>query len=419
MRLAPKSRKKKIVVDLTPLLPGGDNGGAKVMTLQLIKELRTLAPDFHFVLLTMPRTREELRSLEAANVTCEVVTPPGFGKPSPGQRLESLLRSLPARVRTPIAHILLALRARLVRSARILRRLNADLLFCPFTAPYFADRRTPVLSVIYDLQYAAYPHFFSEAERAQRHFNFSLACAKSARIACISGFVRSAVLQEAKVAPDKVKTIYIRLGHRLIRPEQTPMEAFLGRLGLSTDRYLLYPANFWEHKNHRVLLVAFGMFCARNPNSDLKLVCSGAPGPGRDYFVSAAAAMGLADKILFPGYVSDADFAYLLHGCRALIFPSLFEGFGMPVIEAMAAGKPVACANATSLPEIAQDAALFFDAKLPASVCNAIERLDREDELIPNLIEKGKRNAARFGDASEMAREYLALMQDMLPRAQA
>src|SRR5262249_26509 len=143
----------------------------------------------------------------------------------------------------------------------------------------------------------------------------------------------------------------------------------LKRLGLAPQRYVLYPANFWKHKNHEMLFTAFGMACAdAGLDKDIKLVCTGAPGARQQWLIEAARAMNLQDRILFPGFLPTAELARLLANCRGVVFPSLYEGFGLPVIEAMAASVPVACSNTTSLPEVAADATILFDPRVPADI---------------------------------------------------
>jgi hypothetical protein len=96
--------------------------------------------------------------------------------------------------------------------------------------------------------------------------------------------------------------------------------------------------------------------------------------------------MGLEEAVRFPGAVSDEVYIGLLQGCRALIFPSLYEGFGSPVLEALALGKPVLCSQATSLPEVAGDAAIYFDPRKPAEIVRAIEQIDSDADLAAHLM---------------------------------
>ncbi len=203
---------------------------------------------------------------------------------------------------------------------------------------------------------------------------------------------------------------------RLEKPSPDKVVQVLDRLGLKAGRFLLYPSNFWPHKNHCMLLTAFGMYKACHPESDLKLVCTGAPSARMEYLRDATERMGLIKWVVFPGYVPNDEFATLMASCLALIFPSLYEGFGMPVLEAMAFGKPVLCSNVTSLPEVAGNAALLFDPRRPAEIVSAIERIENDPQLVMQLVERGYEHLSTFGGLEEMIREYLQIFHDALKR---
>ena len=122
--------------------------------------------------------------------------------------------------------------------------------------------------------------------------------------------------------------------------------------------------------------------------------------------------MGLSGAVIFPGYLPDEDFSALMEQCVALIFPSLFEGFGMPLVEAMASTRPILCGTGTSLPEVAGDAALFFNAMKPLEIVDAISRLEQDPNLQQELIETGTRRLASLGGPEEMAARYFRVFQE-------
>ncbi len=163
-----------------------------------------------------------------------------------------------------------------------------------------------------------------------------------------------------------------------------------------------------------MLLTAFGQLRARRPRSGLRLVLTGARRPEPAPVVEAVERMGLADAVVVAGYVSEAELAALYAGCLALVFPSLYEGFGMPVVEAMALGRPVACSNVTALPEVAGDAALYFDPRQPAEIADAMERLASDAELVETLRRRGPERVREIGDARRMARAYLEVIETVL-----
>lgn len=414
----------RIAIDLTPLLPGGDNGGAKLVATGLIRQLCQAAPAWEFVLLTLDSSHDELASLDAPNVWRLCIKYHDQGA-APSLSLLTWLRfQLCATLMALLPHPLLkslkaTYRVLLNRPKRnrLPQQIDADLLFCPFTAPFYFDPSVPVVSIVHDLQYVYYPQFFSADECQHRTECFQSACRLSAKLICVSDYVRGTVLENADVYPQHVLTIHTHLFQRLDKaPLQSVVDA-LKALGLQMGRYLLYPANFWPHKNHRMLLTAFGMFRASHPESDLKLVCTGAPGDNMDSLHDAVRRMRLDAWLRFPGYVPDATFAALLQACHALIFPSLYEGFGMPILEAMAFGKPVLCSNVTSLPEIARDAALFFDPRKPNEIVDAIARIENDTELVMRLIQLGYKRLETIGNAADMTQQYLQVFCDVMMHA--
>ena len=412
---------KRVAVDLTPMLPGGDNGGIKLLAIELVRRLAALAPGCEFVLLTAARSHAELAPLDAPNVRRVCVSHPAGGpggQPTPALRRalaarRLLLQLLPPRAVEKIGALYARLFHGMPAESPWLRRLSADLLFCPFTGISFFDPAVPVVSVVADLQYLYYPEFFTPEDRHERERNFRQVCRVSSRLVCISEYTRSTVLAQPDVLPSRTAVIHIAARERLAQPDRTAVERVLASLQLAPGRYLLYPANFWRHKNHELLLTAFGIYRAAHSQTDLKLVLTGSPSPRRDELMEAARRMGLSGAVVFAGYLPEEDFAALLSGSAAMIFPSLFEGFGMPVLEAMAAGVPVLCGNLTSLPEIAgTEAALLFDPRRPAEIVAAIERLESDPALRAELAERGRRRAAEFLTPEQMAARYWEVFQD-------
>jgi hypothetical protein len=131
-----------------------------------------------------------------------------------------------------------------------------------------------------------------------------------------------------------------------------------------------------------------------------------------EFLDKSARCMGLQEWLRFPGYMPEDEFVALLQSCQAVIFPSLYEGFGMPVLEAMAFGKPVLCSNVTSLPEVAGEAALFFDPRKPTEIVRAIERIEADPALVARLTEHGRQRVAAFGDSSRMAQQYWQVFRE-------
>ena len=173
--------------------------------------------------------------------------------------------------------------------------------------------------------------------------------------------------------------------------------------------FILYPANFWKHKNHDALLQALRLL-ARERNLTIDLVLTGHQVPDGYPVEAKAAEYGIADQVQVLGYVSAAELAYLYRRARMLVFPSCFEGFGIPLVEAMAVGCPIAAADTTSIPEVAGQAALLFDPASPLAIAAAIARLWQDEKLRQELAAAGRREATRFSPArvAEVHRDAFA-----------
>lgn len=400
-----------IAVDLTPVLPGGDNGGAKIYALELVRGLAATAPQTSFVLLTQAASHEELAALDAANVRRVLTVGDSAAslRPRLARMLGLAMRAVPSRLRGDLGRLAYRVHSLLKRggSRRVLRDGKVDLLFCPFTAPTFREPGIPSVCTVYDLQYLAYPQFFSIEDRVQRESAFLDACRNATLLAAISDYTREAAMRHGPVDPQRIRTIHLRLARRAAEGDAGEL---LRRWGLARQRYLIYPANFWSHKNHEMLLVAFAAARARI-DGDVKIVLTGAGANRQAAIVEGARRMGLADRVVCTGFLPTDELLRLMANAAGLIFPSLYEGFGLPVTEAMALGVPVACSDATALPEIAGGAALLFDPRVPAQVADAIVALLQDEALRQRLRAAGELRAAHFLDADRMVAEHWDLFR--------
>ena len=388
--------RRHILVDMTPLEPGGRNGGAGLVATSLVKHLSALDPESRYTLLTADDSHAELASVDAANVQRQCV----------GTRSES-----PTLARNVVDAVLPAeARVRVKRAYRWLRTgggfghvaadLRPDLLFCPFTVPLFWRSGVPCVSIVHDLQHLSYPEFFSPEQRLNRQRHVGDAVARSSRVVCVSEYVRQTLLANTRICAEQAVSIPLALLHE----QSSGDPSIVRRLGLEPGWFLLYPANFWPHKNHRRLFQALRIHREAHPDSRLRLVCTGAPNALRRTLAEEAP----PGQVVFPGYVSEHALAALMEACAALVFPSLYEGFGMPVLEAMARGRPVLCSAVTSLPEVAGDAAVYFDPTEPEQIARAIDALE-DASAMGDLVARGRQRAARMGTARDLAARYLEL----------
>ena len=406
----------KIAIDLTPILPGGENGGAKIFVLELIKQLALLAPKTSFILLSQQASHAELAALDTHNI--KIVQVLGNQELRSVQNkirkyVERLFFIFPHRIQTRLNRLISAIDSRIknVGHSSLLHNLKVDLLFCPFTAPTYSEAGIPTVVTIYDLQYKTYPEFFSPLDVAHRDRVFLEACKRGTILTAISNYSREKAINYGKLDPKKIRTIYLRMAQRISAVPSLSISV-LQNLGLTPGKYFIYPANFWKHKNHEILLTAFGMAAKKGLPSDIKLICTGAPGKRSIFLSNAVKEMNLEGRIIFPGFVSTEELSALLRHSLGMIFPSLYEGFGLPVIEAMAVGVPVACSNLTSLPEVASSAAILFDPRVPSQIAQIMIELEGGRDLRDSLVKRGQDRANLFTDSKKMAEEYWTLFND-------
>lgn len=403
---------KTIVVDLTPMLPGGENGGAKVFVLELLARLADLAPSTHFILLTQAAAHDELQMMDRINMSRRMITRTTGRKSFFARGVAYIFRKLP---RIPQRFSLLGYRlhAQLRRHAikQLLNEVGADLIFCPFTAPTYVTPGMPTVCTIYDLQYKTYPSFFEVEDVANRSHAFTEACRRATMLVAISDYSRQTAIKHGGIKPEQIQTVHLRMAKRITACTELN-DPILDNLGLVPKQYLLYPANFWMHKNHEMLLTAFNMACHNGGLGEhIKLVFTGAPGERQRWLLNAAKNMKLESRVLFLGYLTNEELATIMNNCAGVVFPSLYEGFGLPILEAMAAGVPVACSNTTSLPEVAEHAAIFFDPRVPTQIAEAMTTLVSDSERRKRLVQAGHDRVTLFSDPNRMATEYWDIFQ--------
>jgi glycosyltransferase involved in cell wall biosynthesis len=181
----------------------------------------------------------------------------------------------------------------------------------------------------------------------------------------------------------------------------------------------LYVGTLQPRKNLARVIDAFARL-AGNPAlaptlSDVQLVLAGKRGWLYDDLFAQVTRLGLASRVVFPGYIEDTDLPALLGGALALVFPSLYEGFGIPVLEAGACGVPVITSNTSSLPEVAGDAALLVDPHDVDAIADAMLRIATDAELRAELDRRGQENVKRFS-WEKCARETLAVLEEAAKR---
>jgi glycosyltransferase involved in cell wall biosynthesis len=211
--------------------------------------------------------------------------------------------------------------------------------------------------------------------------------------------------------PSKIEVVYPAVDPFFqFGPDPAAVSSAHSRFGIDHD-YLLCVGIYKPRKNHAGLLKAFQLLSKSGRQS--QLVIAGPMAEGEHILRALAQKLGIAQRVIFTGFVSDADLRALYSGARVCVCPSLYEGFGFTVLEAMACGTPVVCSCATSLPEVAGKAALYFDPFKPEEIAVQLGCAFTDAAVRASLVAAGRTNLLRF-NWEKTARQTLAVYHQAL-----
>lgn len=315
-----------------------------------------------------------------------------FSSPAGAQRLRAFDRwrhvVVPYR-ETSRADRIIADQARLPLA---LRDQRLDVLFSPGNLAPLASRLPQVVTVL-DLQHRHFPQYFNWKRRAVRNALIPLSARRAARVIAISQATADDLTRFLHIPPEKVDITYLGVDQALSRLPRAAIEAVRAKYELP-ERFVFLPAKTFPHKNHITLLEALALL--RDRGLRLPLILTGGADVAHEQVRQRLRDLALTDQVRHLGYVSYGEVTALYHLATILAYPSSFEGFGLPVLEAMVCGCPVVTANKMSLAEIVSDAALTVEPTDAGALADAIERLWRDDILREQLIARGRDWSARF-----------------------
>jgi glycosyltransferase involved in cell wall biosynthesis len=216
-------------------------------------------------------------------------------------------------------------------------------------------------------------------------------------VIAISESTRQDVIARLGVPPERVQTVYCGVDPCFVPMPADEVAAFRQRKGLP-ERFVLFLGTIEPRKNVRRLINAFAQLLTSSPRetSDLYLVVAGGKGWLSEPVFARVEELGLKDRVHFPGYVPEAEKALWYSAATCFCYPSLYEGFGLPPLEAMACGLPVITSNASSLPEVVGDAGLTVPPEDPAALSDALHQMVVNPTLRAELAQAGRWRATRF-----------------------
>ena len=290
-----------------------------------------------------------------------------------------------------------------------LRRNPVDVLHVQFTAPPFSP--CPVVVSIHDLSFEHLPKTFKWRSCKQLRITVRRSAREAAQVIALSEYARSDIIDTYRVSPEKVSVIPLAApAHfRPVNDEQE-LQRVRQTYGIEGD-YILSVGAIQPRKNLSRLVTAYSRLRRANPEGKLpRLVLVGKCAWLYDETLRTIKELEVSNSVVLTGYVPEADLPALYSGALCFVYPSYFEGFGLPPLEAMKCGAPVIVGNKTSLPEVVGDAGLLVDPFEVDDIAAAIEKVISDSNLRAQLHVKGLERAKLF-DWRETARQTLAVYE--------
>ncbi len=357
----------RIGIDLMSFRPGV-MGGSEVHMRSLLSKLQESDRRNNYFLLLNSSNRNSV-SMGAHN----------FGKAIiPTASHSFVLRNLPLLNNAPLLR-------------RFIEPLCLDVMHRPFTVVFPRLKGVREVVTIADLQFEELTENFTSLQLYSRRRLYRRSALEADAIIAVSKFTKRDISEKYGVEPGKIHVIYEAAGEEYgEKINAAAKKRMLSDLGIDFD-YVYYPSAAWRHKNHVRLFEAMKLL----RGSGLKLVLSGLGGHMHELRAKVRE-MGLEKSVKVLGHVDKSYLPALYQGATVMAFPSLYEGFGLPLVEAMASGCPVACAKAGSIAEVCGNAAEYFDPHSPEDIAEKIERVAADGKLRKRLIAAGRKQSAKF-----------------------
>ena len=293
---------------------------------------------------------------------------------------------------------------------RSLRMDRPDVLHVQYTGPLFC--RTPLVVSVHDVSYLEHPEYFTKLRAMQLRLTVKHTVRRAARILTPSEFSKRSILNAYRIPEEKVVVV-----PNAVSASFRPMQRDVAVHWVETHHqipapFLLTVGDLQPRKNHLGLIQAFEELIRANPSLPHQLVMVGKETWYAPVVRRAAERSSVRDRIYFTGWVSDDELRYFYGACDLMVFPSFYEGFGLPILEAMACGRAVACSNTSAMPEVANASALLFDPYSTTEIVRALSDLLLDPQLRTRMERLGVHRASSFSWA-RTARTTLDVYHDV------
>ncbi|MCA1971277.1 MAG: glycosyltransferase family 4 protein [Caenispirillum sp.] len=271
-------------------------------------------------------------------------------------------------------------------------RDKIDLAHFQYVAPPLCP--CPTVVTVHDISYEFFPEYFPRLQRERMRMLIPLSARRAAHVLTISEFSRATMVERYGIAAERISVTYLGVAESFRRLAADQAREQCRRFGLDRP-FVLGVGNLQPRKNLERLMRAFARL-PRRTREDFDLVLVGQPGWQAERIQAEAERLGIAERVRFTGYVADEELVALYNLATVFAYPSLYEGFGLPVLEAMACAAPVLTSSVSSLPEVAGTAALLVDPRDEEAISAGLLKLLTDDALRESLRTAGIARAARF-----------------------
>ncbi len=284
----------------------------------------------------------------------------------------------------------------------MLRQTQPDVLWMPLhNLPFFKPKNLKTVVTVHDLAFKIFPDFFPKKDLVLLNKLTAYAVKNADRIIAVSRSTANDLAEIYGVSPYKIKVIYHGYDHKLFHlpsdKEKAKIHEFLEKFKIPKNaKYLIYVGAIQPRKNLGVLVSAFERIKTLHSFKDWKLVLAGEEAWLFDELKKQIKTSIWSKDIIMTGKFETSDLPYLLWGAETFIFPSLYEGFGIPILEAMACGVPVITAKNSSLVEVAGEAGLYFDARRVDQLAALVKDINHNPEKKKEMVERGLARCPRF-----------------------
>ena len=291
---------------------------------------------------------------------------------------------------------------------RALKKYKADVYFSPDGLGSLTTK-VPTCITIHDLAYLHYPQFMDTLHRWHYRRYLPLFARKATRIVAGSEFTRQDIVQAYALPEEKIDVVY-NGAHEAYRPLSTADKEQIKATFTDGEEYFLFTGALHPRKNVINLLKAFVQF-KRRQKSNLKLVIVGRMAWKYKEIEEARLRMPFKEEVVWTGYLDVDTLSKVTAAAYAMVFPSLFEGFGIPILEAMTCGVPVLVSNTSSMPEVGGDAALLFDPEKPEDIAAKMMIVYKDEVLRGKMVKAALAQSQKFNWDTSAAQLWDSLMK--------